>query len=385
MNTLPIRGIQVFLLTLGVACASVANATAVTPKGKTPGLVMSGDPLTGFSQPVKTVDLQAVDTQERIKQIVQTTFLEKIVDIKKALNEKLQAIKEKNPNITPDEIDIRIDFGIWEVGVNPLETEKMPLKELTLKHPSGLEFSMGIKGTWEKPEWDGKVKYGYAWDKQAELKYGMEIDTNKTTNDFYDGEWQKESEWRIVRFFEDTAAKVDFYVGGAAGVETPLETPVTEKLNIGVEVSWNLRDRYTNWLFKDMYDSLDQLNEQLDHQEEWRRGKIEDEARRLDLNPQGKTTRQLIRDIQEEWRKHPDKRHPIFRPPDKFIHTQHEQHDWYCTNRPVIDVPVTFPPFIFMDVPIPAPRPPPVPNEPESPVKPETPPMAKGFVPASRT
>jgi hypothetical protein len=330
------------LLGLCGLLAQPAAAELAPPTGVQVGLAAPG----GFSAPPKSLEVQAVDTQQYLRNLVQTKLVNQVAELQQAAKARLEAIRRQYPNLSPDEIDIRIDIGGAEVGFDPLETEKLPIKEITLKHPSGMEMSFGLKGTWEKPEWDGKVKYGFAYDKAAEVKYGIDIDTNKDTNDYYDGEWQKASEWRVIRLVEDTVAKVDFYVGGAAGIEQPVNIGVGDKVNIGVEVSWNLRERYTNWLFKDMYDSLDQLLEQQQSQEGWRRGKIEQEARRLGIDPTGKNTRQLMNAIHEVWRQHPEQQRPIFRPPGGYLAAHHQQRDWYCTNRPQISAPVALPSIV---------------------------------------
>ncbi|GGH43524.1 hypothetical protein GVY41_01415 [Frigidibacter albus] len=194
--------------------------------------------------------------------------------------------------LKPDQVDLRVDVspdglgGGFEVGFGldkegRVEPQEIVLKMEGVKDGPNVEFGIGIglqDGDWTKPEWNGRVKVGFSLDGvelgplALEGKYGISIDQNLSTEDFYDGEWQTQSEYRLVRWIEDGVARLDFYVGGAAGVGG-------KSANVGLESSWNLRDRYTAGVFDEMTTALDNLLENQKIWEDRRRALIEEEAR----------------------------------------------------------------------------------------------------------
>ena len=276
-------------------------------------VTLTNKPITGFA--FKSVSIDAADTQESLKKLIKTKVLDKIRQAVKAAREKKEELERRG--LAPQEIDIRLDFGEFEIGINPLQGEnKIGFDELTIKHPKGYEVSFGVKGTWEKPEFDGRIKIGAAIEKFGlEKKGGVVIDCTKTLDDYYDGEWAKESEWKIIRTIEHLFAKFDMYVGGAAGVDPGPKSLTGKDMNIGVEVSWSLREAVTHQLFWKMYKKLDELNEAREHEAAWRRKKIVKEARRLGIDPDGKNNRQLIKLIREEAKARNEPERRIFAAP----------------------------------------------------------------------
>lgn len=194
--------------------------------------------------------------------------------------------------LKPDQVDLRVDVspdglgGGFEVGFGldkegRVEPQEIVLKMEGVKEGPNVELGIGIglqDGDWTRPEWNGRVKVGFSLDGielgpvALEGKYGISIDRNLSTEDFYDGEWQTQSEYRLVRWIEDGVARLDFYVGGAAGAGG-------KSANVGVETSWNLRDRYTAGVFDEMTTALDNLLENQKIWEDRRHAMIEEEAR----------------------------------------------------------------------------------------------------------
>lgn len=307
-----------------------------------------------FRQQDRKQSIEAVNTQEHLRRVVQKEIEDRIKQLK-------QQYPEGRNHWAPDEIDFRIDAGHVEFALGRPEggddPNRIVLKEITFKAPkiTGTsiqpEWSIGISGTWENPDWNGKIKVGFAYEKSigrfaGEAKYGFDVDVTKTTNDYYDGEWQKESEWRIVRALENILAKTDFYVGGAVGVSDPDMGLMGQDLNVGVEASYNTRDRWTNWAVEEMHDAFDRLQIQQEHEAQWRRRKMEDEARRAGIEPRGLNNRQLIAAIHAAWDRDPALRRTVFNVQRGHLTTRHQQRDWYCTNRPIIEAPVVLPPIL---------------------------------------
>ncbi len=194
--------------------------------------------------------------------------------------------------LKPDQVDLRVDVspdslgGGFELGFGLDKQGRVEPQEIVLKMEAvddgpNVELGIGIglqDGDWTKPEWNGRVKVGFSMDGielgplALEGKYGISVDQNLSTEDFYDGEWQTQSEYRLVRWIEDGVARLDFYVGGAAGAGG-------KSANVGVETSWNLRDRYTAGVFDEMTTALDNLLENQKIWEDRRRAMIEEEAR----------------------------------------------------------------------------------------------------------
>ncbi len=274
-------------------------------------------------------------TREKMKQAIQTKL--------STMREGLKSFREKYPNLTPDEIDWRTDFGAFEIAADPTRDDgKLNITEITFKHPEGTEISIGVTGEWDNPDWDGTLKVGFAWDKWVEFKVGGRIDVWATAEDMYDGEWQKPSESLIVRGTEDFLSKFDFYWGGALGAGVP-----GGQANTGIEVSWNLRDRVWNKVaFQEMYDALDNLAAAQAYEADWRRRKIEQEARRVGVDPTGKSVNDLIKAIQEKYAANPGLKRNIFKKSPRSITVSGKVSDWYCTNRPWISVALSLPNII---------------------------------------
>ncbi|MBK6467249.1 MAG: hypothetical protein IPF96_10605 [Rhodobacter sp.] len=194
--------------------------------------------------------------------------------------------------LKPDQVDLRVDVspegmgGGFEIGFGldkegRVEPQEIVLKMEAVKGGPNAEIGIGIglqDGDWTKPEFNGKYKLGFSADGidvgpvSLEGKYGISVDTALSTDDFYDGEWQTKSEYRVVRWVEDGVTQLDFYVGGAAGLGDG-------QANVGLEASWGLRDRYTAGVFDEMTTALDSL---LDNQKAWedhRHAMIEEEAK----------------------------------------------------------------------------------------------------------
>ncbi|TKZ20598.1 hypothetical protein FAP39_09915 [Shimia litoralis] len=198
------------------------------------------------------------------------------------------------PQIIPfgDEQDLRIDMDVAEVGISTDKNGNPYISEFVMKMPelqeSDTDFQDWIK--WKKPNFEAAITFdpsdqddaiagikpkgyrvGFAWDGKLEAKFGIDLDPSKSAADYYDGEWQKESEYSVVRFFENTLADFDFYFGTAADAVS-FEV-AGNKLSVGPEVTWKIKDRYSKWLFSDMNDQFDNL---LEHQKHWeeRRGEM---------------------------------------------------------------------------------------------------------------
>jgi len=244
---------------------------------------------------IVTVSPAAAD---RLKRAIKPEALVKLKD-------SVQRWLDEHPGAKPDELDLRTDMGLFEIGFGLDENGNFVAKEIVLKVPKvkgkiGLDFGVGLKANdsghaAQRYEWDGKLKFGFAYEGSAqEAKYGIESDINKSAADYYDGEWQSESEYRVVRFVEDTVSRFDFYVGGSKGVGD-------ENINIGVEYTYKLRERYSDWLFSDMNAALDSL---LDNQKSWedkRMDYIRREAERYGVDTKCLTAPQAITAIRNAY------------------------------------------------------------------------------------
>ncbi len=267
-----------------------------------------------FNKKPSTGLLKDVTQEQRIYRFSKETIqkLDKAigaVDIDRLIK-KLDSFLKEHPDFKPDEVDLRIDLGGdgggGEIAFGFDNEGDIVIKELVGKLPNGVEIGLGLDythkpGDIKKVKWNGKAKFGFALEKgaggvQAETKYGIEVDTNKNAEDYYDGVWAKESENSVIRFIENYISKFDFYGGGALGYGN-------EKMNVGFESSWNLRQRYTNLLFSDMNKALDNL---LENQKEWekkRRTIIADEAKRFNIDTRCLTSGQIQNRIWKEWEK----------------------------------------------------------------------------------
>lgn len=226
-------------------------------------------------------------------------------DTRKMLEEALVAAMQKSMDLgqaiasSADEIDLRFDFGFLEVAASADKHGRIHLSEITYKQgwktdmpvltevdtETSLKFGLGDP---DDPDGGGTRltggKIGFVWETPAgELKYGIDLDATKQIGDYYDGEWQTESEFALVRAVEGAVAKLDFYGGGSVTV-AKVRLPGNVSVDIGPEVSWKLRDRYSNWLFSDMHEALDSL---LDNQKRWegqRHDYIAQEAARFGID-----------------------------------------------------------------------------------------------------
>lgn len=209
-------------------------------------------------------------------------------DSRKALMQALTAAVQKAHEAgaglanSADEIDLRFDLGPIEIGVTADEQKRIHISEITFKmqatkeHPilgaingeGALKFGLGEPGDESGAHQVTGAKIGFSWEAgKFEAKYGIDIDTSRSATDYYDGEWRKASEYRLVRGLENMLANLDFYGGGAVNtMEVGLPGTDGGKLQVGVEASWKLKDRYSNWLFSDMNQALDDL---LDNQKQW--------------------------------------------------------------------------------------------------------------------
>ncbi|RJP84605.1 MAG: hypothetical protein C4518_19015 [Desulfobacteraceae bacterium] len=200
------------------------------------------------------------------------------------------------------------------IGIKEIKVEK--------KMPGGVSQSgtIAVEGTWEKPE--VKVTYGQkaetptAGGFKGEVEQTIGLDTSRSADDLYDPEWNPRSEWAIVRGIEDIIAMTNWGVKFSGKHER--ETGPGEKITTGVDLTVNtdrVRSWWTDWLFSDMNEAFDRLDEQLDREAQWRRDKITAEATRLGIDTNGKTNQQIINEIKTVWNAHPEQQRPIFRNP----------------------------------------------------------------------
>jgi hypothetical protein len=226
--------------------------------------------------------------------------------------------------------DLPVKLKIEKENVGAIEVQYDPsapigIKEIKVekKMPGGVVSQSGtltIAGTWEQPEvqitYGQKAETPTAGGFKGEAEQTIGIDFDRSADDLYDPEWNPRSESMVVRGIEELIAKTTWGVKVSGKKE--IELGPGEKITTGIDVSAGtdaVRSAWTDWLFKDMYEAYDQLDEQLDNAAAWRRKKIEEEALHLGLNPEGKTNAQLINEIQAVWNKHPELRRPIFRVP----------------------------------------------------------------------
>lgn len=185
-----------------------------------------------------------------------------------------------SPDLIPvgDEKDLRLDLDFAEIGLSADENGDPFISEFVMKMPDGADasdwggvgFEMAI--AFEPSDDDTAIaghqakgyKFGFTYEGKVEVKYGVDIDPSRSASDYYDGEWQQESEYKVVRFIENSLADFDFYVGGAVDVVSLQVNG--NKVSVGPEVTWKVKERFSNWVFSDMNASLDNL---LDHQKMW--------------------------------------------------------------------------------------------------------------------
>ena len=231
-----------------------------------------------------------------------------------ALNEIAAQLHDMDEGFA-DERDLRVDFGRVEIGFSVNADRKIFISEIVAKTSTLKETGLGsLQGegalTLVTTDPDDPaaimghkvagVKLGFSFEaggggKAAEAKYGIDITNANKATDFYDGEWRSASENTLVRGIGDLVSKLDFYTGYAVGVSAPAQIGPDGKINVGVEYTWKLKDRYSNWLFSDMNAALDNM---LDNQKDWeakRHDYIAREARRFGIDARCFTTGQTIR------------------------------------------------------------------------------------------
>jgi hypothetical protein len=319
-------------------------------------------------RPPRTIQHLSAETKQKLGAAVR----EKMAQARKMLQE----FRDKHPEMAPSEVDLRTDFGFFELGLDPTDPSGEPqLTEITLKNPStGVEISLGCEGPWHSPEFNGKLRIGIAIEKSAgpaavEYKSGGEIDLNRTIDDLYDGEWQKRSEWKILSLTEQFLARFDFYVGGAAGAGNT-------SINTGIEVTYSLRDANTEVQFREMFQSFDRLARAQDRYAQWRKKKVDAEARRVGADPTGKNFNQVMKAIKARYALYPSLERKVFRKKPGGLTFQGLVSDWYCTNRPVVTMHLALPKLIERGIPLfwkklgdLIPPPPPPPGPPKRPVQ----------------
>ncbi|WP_316863183.1 hypothetical protein [uncultured Cohaesibacter sp.] len=221
-----------------------------------------------------------------------------------------------------DELDWRFDFDLFEIGVSRDKRGKMFISEIVYKHspPKGAkpvkvapEFAIKMGRSRDYKE---KSEYGYVSDdldifnmptgfkagyvaegKYGEGKIGVDVDFTRRASDYYDGEWQRESEYAVVRMVENMVSWIDGYVGGSVNVDKIVPTDLRPDggiISFGPEISFSLRERFSNLLFSDMHAALDNM---LDNQKRWenqRKDYIAEEAKRFGLDSRCFTTGELI-------------------------------------------------------------------------------------------
>jgi hypothetical protein len=291
--------------------------------------------------------------------------------LQQALGDALKKAIMANPQIayelfkSADEVDLRFDMGPFEIGYTLNRDLEPHVSEIVYKESPGelpvlgevdaeiaLKFGLADPNA---PDGDGLRitggKIGFAIEtSKGELKYGIDIDATKDSSDYYDGEWQKPSEYRLVAAVENFVSKLDFYGGGAANLfSVPL--PGGFGVKVGPEFTWKLKERYSNWLFSDMHESLDNLLENQKEWEEQRHDYIAREAKRFGIDARCFTTGQTISLTHDafERQKATD---PTMAAPFQSIT------DRIAARRATPDAPKVAPPPI-----VPAAPPPPAPSE----------------------
>jgi len=247
----------------------------------------------------------------------QLVALELPPNLQQALIKTVTHVLANAPNLIPvgDEKDLRLDLDFAEIGLTADENGDPVISEFVMKLPEmadadewgGVGFEVAI--AFERSDDDTAIaghkpkgyKFGFTYEGKVELKYGIDIDLTRSASDFYDGEWQQESEYKVVRFIENSLADFDFYYGGAVDV---LSTTVNgRKVSVGPEVTWKLKDRVAHWAFPDMNEALDNL---LDHQKMWeekRAGMIRKDAAKFGIDARCFSTMTAIRLTQEAYQK----------------------------------------------------------------------------------
>ncbi|MBK5947241.1 hypothetical protein CCR83_12515 [Rhodobacter veldkampii DSM 11550] len=208
--------------------------------------------------------------------------------------------------IPGDEADLRFDIDAgdygFEAAVSIDAQKRLHISEIIVKKQINKKYA----DTWGKLNAEGGLKLSYSdpdegtflpgskvtggkvglsWEYgRIEAKYGIDINTSSKATDYYDGEWRNASENRLVRGLEDVLSNLDFYGGGAVNVKEVALPGEGIKISVGVESGWKLKDRYSNWVFSDMHEALDDL---LDNQKQWeeqRHAYIDREAQRFGID-----------------------------------------------------------------------------------------------------
>lgn len=247
--------------------------------------------------------------------------------------------KEAGYDIIYDaEWDLRLDVKLAEFAFryNP-ETKRMELSEFLLKYdPYGGGANVEIAAGVEKGQWDGKLKFGFSLEKkfsglQLEGKFGLEFDSNVVPVLSLDDEPPPASR----SYFGALKANVEKlieglspYAGAAAGPSTQIGPG---DIALGPEVTKVFRDDswingiYSDMVFGDMYEALDNMLVQQKAVEEARHeyirgmatrlgvenancmsigdvtiaihGKILEEARRQGVPTEGRTIKDIRKDL----------------------------------------------------------------------------------------
>jgi hypothetical protein len=213
-----------------------------------------------------------------------------------------------------------------EIRYNPASTETAGIESIQFegKRKIGVvsdRVTVKISGTPEKPVVE--IDYGKGATTSEALKEatGFEFEGEQSiglnssggTEKLYTEDMEK-SDWWIVRTVEDFVAKLTWGVSGSVSHEKKLEGG--DKLNTKIKYTFGtdkVRNWWTDWLFSDADEAAQRLDEQLTRMAEWRRNRIDIEARKRGIDPTGKTNAQLIQEVSDA-RREAGITDPVFRP-----------------------------------------------------------------------
>ncbi|MHB1101398.1 MAG: hypothetical protein ACYC0C_01180 [Devosia sp.] len=237
-----------------------------------------------------------------------------------------------------NEKDLRLDVKLAEFAFryNP-ESKRMELSEFLLKYdPYGGGANIEIAAGVDKGTWDGKLKFGFSLEKkfsglQIEGKFGLEFDSNVVPVLSLDDEPPPASRSYLEALKANVEKLIEGlspYAGAAAGPSTQIGPG---EIALGPEVTKVFRDDswingiYSDMVFGDMYEALDNMLVQQKRVEEARhahvramatrlgvenadcmsigdvtiaiQGKILDEARRQGVPTEGRTIKDIRKDL----------------------------------------------------------------------------------------
>ncbi|MDP1732502.1 MAG: hypothetical protein Q8L54_15285 [Devosia sp.] len=237
-----------------------------------------------------------------------------------------------------NEKDLRLDVKLAEFAFryNP-ESKRMELSEFLLKYdPYGGGANIEIAAGVDKGTWDGKLKFGFSLEKkfsglQIEGKFGLEFDSNVVPVLSLDDEPPPASRSYLEALKANVEKLIEGlspYAGVAAGPSTQIGPG---EIAFGPEVTKVFRDDswingiYSDMVFGDMYEALDNMLVQQKRVEEARhahvramatrlgvenadcmsigdvtiaiQGKIIDEARRQGVPTEGRTIKDIRKDL----------------------------------------------------------------------------------------